>query len=265
MEPMAVWGVVNQKGGVGKTTTSVNLAAGLAERGKRVLLIDADPQGNATTGCGLSKSEVKATLFDVFQALAASPDAPNALREAIHDLGPKMPHLVPATLDLAGAEAVILGAVGKEMLLRDALEPIRSEYEFIIIDSAPSLGLVTVNILAAADELLVPMQCEFYALEGLSHLLKTVEIVKRRINPGLKVGRVVLTMFDPRSRLSHQVAEEVAAHFPGRLAKTIIPRNVRLSEAPGFGEPAVHLFPDSKGALAYKDLVEEVLEACAAG
>jgi chromosome partitioning protein len=260
---MPVWGVVNQKGGVGKTTTAVNLAAGMAALGLRVLLIDADPQGNATTGFGVEKAQVAGTLYDVFHELVDDPEAQGALRESILDLGPGLPHLLPATLDVAGAEAVLMGAVGKEMILRDALEGIKREYDLVLIDAAPSLGLVTVNILAAADELIVPMQCEFYALEGLSHLLKTIEIVRKRINPSLKVGRVVLTMFDSRSRLSHQVAEEVEKHFPGKVAKSVIPRNVRISESPGFGQPAVVLFPDSKGAQAYMDLVQEIKPPCA--
>ncbi len=261
---MPVWGIVNQKGGVGKTTTAVNLSSGLAAAGRRVLLIDADPQGNATTGFGIEKPSVPATLFDVFSALADDSDVETPIKGAIIPGEDGRPDILAATLDLAGAEAVLLNAVGKELLLRDALEPVRDQYDWIIIDAPPSLGLITINILAASDEVLVPMQSEFYALEGLSQLLKTIDIVRRRINPGLKVGKVILTMHDARSRLSRQVSEEVEQFFAGKLSKVVVPRNVRLSEAPGFGEPALTLFPSSKGATAYRQLVEEVLQECAA-
>lgn len=259
---MPIWGVVNQKGGVGKTTTAVNLATGLAQKGHRILLIDSDAQGNATTGFGIEKSSIRATLFEVYSKLVDNPDNTEAIFAAIIKGEEGKPDIVPATLDLAGAEAVLLNAVGKELILRDALEKVKEQYDWIIIDSPPSLGLITVNILAASDELIVPMQAEFYALEGLSHLIKTVDIVKKRINPSLRIGKVVLTMFDPRNRLSKQVAEEVERHFPGRVAKNAIPRNVRLGEAPGFGEPALTLFPDSKGANAYRQLVDEVITGC---
>ncbi|MFN8218966.1 MAG: ParA family protein [Fimbriimonadales bacterium] len=254
---MPVWGVVNQKGGVGKTTTAVNVAAGLALRGKRTLLIDCDPQGNATTGLGVDKLKLDTTLYEVLAAGAESP-LEGGLERAIV---PVRDHLdiVPATLDLAGAEAVLLSAVGKELILRDAIEPVRDRYEWIVLDSPPSLGLLTVNILAAADQILVPMQCEFYALEGLSQLLKTIEVVRRRINPTLEVSTVLLTMVDPRSRLTTQVANEVKDYFGDKVARTVIPRNVRLSESPSFGEAAVNRFPSSRGASAYLQFVDEVL------
>ena len=262
---MTVLGVVNQKGGVGKTTTAVNTAAGLAMRGDRVLLIDADPQGNATTGVGQDKAKVDGTLYDVFSDLVDSEEpSAAALNSVIIRTRVDGLDLVPATLDLAGAEPVLLNAVGKEMILKDALEPVRSQYDWIIIDAPPSLGLLTINILAACDEIIVPLQSEFYALEGLSHLIKTIEIVRRRINPKLEIRRVLLTMVDHRNRLSHQVETDVREYFGDQVATAYIPRNVRLGEAPGFGEPAVTLYPDSKGAQAYLEFVDELKELCAA-
>lgn len=259
---MPIWGVVNQKGGVGKTTTAVNLAAGLAIRGQRTLLIDCDPQGNATTGLGLDKTEAEATLYEVFADTVDHPDNPTAISKAIVNISDNL-DLLPATLDLAGAEPILLNAVGKELILRDALEPVRNNYDWIILDAPPSLGLLTINILSVADGVLVPMQCEFYALEGLSQLMKTVEVVRRRINPNLKIAKVLLTMFDPRNRLTQQVMEEVRDFFGDKVSTIVIPRNVRLSEAPSFGEPAVRRFPTSKGAGAYLEFVDEVLTQCA--
>ena len=255
---MPIWGVVNQKGGVGKTTTSVNLASGLALRGKRVLLVDSDPQGNATTGLGLDKTEIKATLYDVLAAIADDPDDRAAVDGAIATAGENL-HIIPATLDLAGAEPMLLNAVGKETILREALHPLKDRYDWIIIDAPPSLGLLTINVLCAADRLVVPMQCEFYALEGLSQLMKTIDIVRKRLNSSLSIAKVLFTMYDARNKLSGQVADEVRGYFNGKVAETVIPRNVRLSEAPGFGEPAVSLYPASKGAVAYMAFVDEVL------
>lgn len=262
---MSVIAVVNQKGGVGKTTTSVNVAAAMAIQGKKVLLIDADPQGNATTGFGIEKSKVKATLYDVFADLVDdSENCSEAINQAIIETKIQNLSLIPATLDLAGAEPILLGAVGKEMILRDAITPIQKEFDTIIIDAPPSLGILTINILAACDEIIVPLQSEFYALEGLSHLMKTIEIVRKRINPAIKIKKVLLTMVDDRNKLSQQVSEEVHEYFGDKVAKTKIPRNVRLGEAPGFGEPGVVLYPDSKGAMAYFSFVEELGESCVA-
>ena len=255
---MPIWGVVNQKGGVGKTTTAVNLSAGLALRGQRVLLVDCDPQGNATTGLGVDKSAAESTLYEVFVDAVDSPDAPTAIHKAIVSISPGL-DLVPATLDLAGAEPILLSAVGKELILRDALEPIRENYDWIVFDAPPSLGLLTINILSASDGVLVPMQCEFYALEGLSQLLKTVDIVRRRINPQLHVAKVLLTMVDNRNKLTQTVAQEVKDYFGEKVAQATIPRNVRLSESPSFGEAAVLRYPTSKGAGAYLEFVDEVL------
>lgn len=260
---MPIWGVVNQKGGVGKTTSAVNLAAGLAMRGKRTLLIDCDPQGNATTGLGIEKQNLQATLYDVISRLVEEPEDHSAVRAAIIPVNEFL-HVIPSTLDLAGAEPTLLNAVGKELILRDAVESVRGEYDWIVLDAPPSLGLLTINVLAAVERILVPMQCEFYALEGLSQLLKTVEMVRKRINPKLQIAKVVMTMHDPRNRLTQQVTNEVREFFGEKVAQTVIPRNVRLSESPSFGEPAVHKFPDSKGAEAYMDLVDEVITTCAA-
>jgi chromosome partitioning protein len=252
---------VNQKGGVGKTTTAVNLAAGLAKSGHRTLLVDCDPQGNATTGLGLDKAKANATLYEVFVDAVENSETPTAIHSAICQISDNL-DLVPATLDLAGAEPILLNAVGKELILRDALQPVVKDYEWILFDAPPSLGLLTINILSAADGVLVPMQYEFYALEGLSQLLKTIDIVRRRINPRLQVAKVLLTMFDSRNRLTFQVTQEVRDYFGDKVAKTVIPRNVRLSEAPSFGEAAVTCFPTSKGAEAYIEFVNEVVTEC---
>lgn len=262
---MPVVGIVNQKGGVGKTTTAVNLAACLAARGCRTLLVDADPQGNATTGFGIEKSKLRHSLYDVLAAWSGGEGSvePNIARQAVISISPSL-DVLPATLDLAGSEALLHSTVGKELILREALDSVRGDYEWILIDGPPSLGLLTVNILAASDWLLVPLQCEFYALEGLSQLMRTVEVVRKRIHPGLQIGKVLLTMVDTRNRVSQQVADEARGFFGDKVATTHIPRNVRLSEAPSYGEAAVTRYASSKGASAYQALAEEVLGACAA-
>jgi chromosome partitioning protein len=254
MASMPIWAVVNQKGGVGKTTTAVNFAAALANRGQRVLLIDADPQGNATTGVGADKTALSATLYEVLTECLPS-------EKAIVETPYSGLQLLPSTLDLAGAEPSLLSTVGRETILRESLAEVRDRYDWIIIDAPPSLGILTINALAAADSVLIPMQCEFYALEGLSQLVKTFDLIKKRINPDLQIAKVLLTMYDKRNRLSLQVEEELRGYFGEKVARTTIPRNVRLSEAPGFGEPAVVRYPTSIGAKAYEEFVSEVLDA----
>lgn len=260
---MPVWGVVNQKGGVGKTTTAVNVAAGFAKRGRRTLLIDCDPQGNATTGLGIVKPKLDFSLYELLAEAVDEPGKTGLVERAITPISEFL-DLVPATLDLAGAEPILMNAVGKELILREAIEPIRSRYDWIVMDAPPSLGLLTINILTAVDAVLVPMQCEFYALEGLTQLLKTVDVVRRRINPNLKVARVLFTMHDQRSRSTQQVSDEVKEYFGDRVSTIRIPRNVRLSESPSFGQAAVERYPTSKGASAYMEFVDEVLETCVA-
>ena len=243
--------IANQKGGVGKTTTSVNLGASLAEMGFRVLVVDLDPQGNATTGLGVNAREVQGSTYDVIMSDAAVEDCiePTSLKNLF---------VVPATIDLAGAEIELVPAFSRELKLRRALHEIREDYDYILIDCPPSLGLLTVNGLAAADDVLVPIQCEYYALEGLSQLIRNVSLVRTNLNPTLDVRGIVLTMYDARTKLADQVEQEVRKHFGRTVYLTVIPRTVRLSEAPSFGQPIILFDPTSRGAVAYRELAKEV-------
>ena len=243
--------VANQKGGVGKTTTAVNLGAGLAELGFRVLLIDLDPQGNATTGLGLNPWAVTTSMYDVL--LRETP-----MEDCIDATSVRNLFVAPANLDLAGAEVELVPAFSRELRLRRALDLVRADYDYIMIDCPPSLGLLTVNGLAAASEVLVPIQCEYYALEGLGQLLRNVDMVKKNLNPELEVSSLVLVMFDARTKLADQVAREVRSHFGDRVCRNVIPRAVRLSEAPSFGQPITVFDPYSRGAIAYRELAKEV-------
>lgn len=247
-----VYAITNQKGGVGKTTTAVNLGACLAHLGKKILVIDNDPQGNATSGMGLKKSEIKKCLYDVLIS-----EVP--LKEVILPTQIQGLWATPSTLKLAGAEAELVGMMSRDQRLRRAMEPIRQDYDFILIDCPPSLGNLTLNALAAADAVLIPIQCEYYALEGLGQLMKTLQLVQKYSNPSLTIEGVVLTMYDNRTNLSQQVAEEVRKFFPDKTYKSIIPRNIRLSEAPSYGLP-ISIYDDkSKGAESYMDLAREVM------
>lgn len=244
--------IINQKGGVGKTTTAVNLSAYLADKGKKTLLIDEDSQGNSTSGLSRSVTFVK-SLYDVLLNDTSPEEA--VVKTAIRKL-----HLLPASIDLAGAEIEIAPLAERESLLKRKIEPLREQYDYIIIDCPPSLGLMTLNALVASDSIIIPIQAEFYALEGLSQLVKTVQVVSRRMNPRLHILGILLTMFDGRTNLSLQVAEEVKKYFGSKVFRTVIPRTVKLSEAPSFGEPVLTYAPKSKGAEAYKKLSREVLK-----
>lgn len=244
--------VSNQKGGVGKTTTAVNLGASLACKGKRVLVVDLDPQGNASSGFGVYREQVEQSIYHVL--LDGLDIATATLQTEVPGLS-----LVPASTDLTGAEVELVSVFAREAKLKSALEKARTEYDYILIDCPPSLGLLTVNSLTAADAVLIPLQCEYYALEGLGHLLHTIELVRSSLNPELQILGIVLTMFDGRNSLSHQVESEVREHFPEKVFKTVIPRNVRLSEAPSHGRPAILYDVASRGSQGYLAMAEEML------
>lgn len=244
--------IINQKGGVGKSTTAVNLSAALSDLNKKVLLIDFDPQGNSTSGYGNEKEELSACVYD-----ALLNDVP--LEELIQDTDFKKVFVVPATIQLAGAEIELVSAMARETRLKELIEPIRNDFDFIFIDCPPSLGLLTINALSAADSVLIPIQCEYYALEGVTKLLESMKMVKGRINKNLEVFGVLMTMYDSRTSLSNQVVEEVRNYFGDQMFKTLIPRTVKLSEAPSFGMPVISYAPNNKGAKAYVQLAKEVV------
>ena len=246
--------IFNQKGGVGKTTTNINLAACLAQKGRRILIMDIDPQGNTTSGIGISKKHLEYTLYSVLITEDMDP------RMAIISTGIPNLWILPASVELAGAELEFVELEGREHRLKTALQRIKYDYDYIFIDCPPSLGLLTINSLTAVDSVLIPIQCEYYALEGVSQLMSTIELVRRNLNPMLEIQGVILSMFDGRTNLSIQVVEEVKKYFKEKVYATIIPRNVKLAEAPGYGLPITHYDPYSKGAEAYIEFAEEFLK-----
>ena len=243
--------VANQKGGVGMTTTAINLGACLADIGYRTLIVDLDPQGNASTGLGIDNRNLETSMYDVIMH-----EAP--LENAIEPASVKNLFIAPASLELAGAEIELVPAFSRELRLRRAIETVVDDFDFVLIDCPPSLGLLTVNGLAAANEVLVPIQCEYYALEGLGQLLRNVDLVRRSLNPTLEISTLICVMYDARTKLADQVVTEVREHFGDKVCRTVVPRTVRLSEAPSFGQPIILFDPVSRGAVAYKELAKEV-------
>lgn len=247
--------IFNQKGGVGKTTTNINLSACLALKGKKILVVDIDPQGNTTSGLGIAKKNLENTTYEIIirdEFETSKTIIPTAIKNL---------DIIPASVDLAGAEIELVNIEGREKRLKKALEQIRDSYDYIFIDCPPSLGLLTINSLAAVDSVLIPIQCEFYALEGVSQLLSTIELVKKKLNKNLKIEGVILSMFDGRTNLSIQVVQEVKKHFGNKVYTRVIPRNVRLAEAPSYGMAITEYDPKSKGAQAYMEFAEEFLES----
>lgn len=251
-KPLHTIAIINQKGGVGKSTTTVNLAAALGKQGRKVLIVDFDPQGNSTSGIGVDKEGLSQCIYD---ALLHDVPAENL----IHDTVSERVFIIPATIQLAGAEIELVSAMARETRLKDLLEPVKDEFDFIFIDCPPSLGLLTINALAAADSVLIPIQCEYYALEGVTKLLESMRMVKGRINKDLDMYGVLMTMYDSRTSLSNQVVEEVQNYFGDIAFKTCIPRSVKVSEAPSYGMPVIEYAPSNKGARAYMDLAKEVI------
>lgn len=245
--------IANQKGGVGKTTTSINLSAALAEKGKKILVIDTDPQGNTTSGFGVDKNELENTIYELILGESSVQDC--IIKNVIENIS-----ILPANVNLAAAEIELIGVDKKEYILKNEIDWVKDQYDYIILDCPPSLNILTINALTTADSVLVPIQCEYYALEGLSQLIHTVNLVKERLNPELDMEGVVFTMYDSRTNLSSQVVENVKDHLNQNVYKTLIPRNIRLAEAPSYGMPINKYDPKSAGAEAYMNLAEEVLK-----
>jgi chromosome partitioning protein len=251
-KPSHILAIINQKGGVGKSTTAINLSAALGEEGKKCLVIDFDPQGNTTSGYGIDKDELE---YDVYDAIMDG----KPLDELITETPEKKVFVVPATIQLAGAEIELVSKIARESILKNLISAVKDEFDYIFIDCPPSLGLLTINALSAADGLLIPIQCEYYALEGVTKLLESMKLVKSSINPDLDVFGVLMTMYDKRTTLSNQVVEEVKKYFGKKTFKTVIPRSVKVSEAPSHGLPIAMYSPTNKGAIAYRGLAREVI------
>ncbi|GAA6136787.1 ParA family protein [Arenicella sp. 4NH20-0111] len=243
--------ITNQKGGVGKTTTSINLAASLVKRGQKILLIDMDPQGNATVGCGVDPDDIESTIYDVLLGEASAEQAIVKSQCGVH--------VMSANGDLAGAQVELLNEIGRELRLQKALIPQQDAFDYIFIDCPPALNVLTINALVASDSVLIPMQCEYFALEGLSALISTVRKIRETLNPKLSIEGLLRTMFDKRNTLSGEVSRQLQSHFGEKVYDTVVPRNVRLAEAPSYGEPAIDYAPESKGAKAYLGLADEML------